>query len=82
MGFVLRDSGRAEDGHLPDLALRLEDTGGIPEFVHGPADDLQVQDVQFVLLRLQGVQQDLSVKPLAEVPSLELDDIFSFLKYL
>ena len=80
MGCPFGDPGQAEDGHLPNTPVGLENPGGVPELVHSPADRLKVQDIEFAPLGLQGVQQYLAIQKLAKVPALEFRDLPDFLK--
>src|SRR2546429_8322712 len=74
--------GRPEDRDLADAPVRLEDPRGVPELRHRPADDLEVEDVELVPLRLQRVQEDVAVQDGPQVLTIGGEDLFGEAKGL
>src|SRR5439155_22635303 len=64
------------DRDLADASVRLEDARGVPELRHRPADDLEVEDVELVPLRLQRVQEDVAVQDGPQVLTIGGEDLF------
>src|SRR5947208_5763402 len=76
VGMALLLPGRPEDRDFADASVRLEDARGVPELRHRPVDDLEVEDVELVPLRLQRVQEDVAVQDGPQVLLIRSQDLF------
>src|SRR5207249_225517 len=76
VGMALLLPGRPEDRDLAHAPVGLEDARGVPELRHRPADDLEVEDVELVPLRLQRVQEDVAVQDGPQVLPIGGEDLF------